>query len=485
MKHLGFTPLRIVVAAVCQSLMLAGCVVGPNYQAPKPEQLMPQHVDASTALPAIPESQRWWTAFHDPALDELVNVALQHSPDLESADAHIRQARASLRQTAAQQLPQLNADGRVGHDQLSLASENFANIPFANPQSGFNDYRAGFDASWEIDLFGHTARSIEAARARLGSVEEQRADASLRIAAEIARNVLDYRYWRLRYDNAAAIQENHRELLHLAELQQRAGMAANSDVELAQANLHAARANLPQLHAAQQAALAALGPLTGLPQADIAALFAAPAAHPIPPAIAAASLPSELLLRRPDLRIAERQLAAASADIGVAVADQYPRFNLVGSGGWDSIHAGNLGENASRYWSFGPQFSLPLFSGGRLDAQVKAAQAARDAALADYRKAVLQALADVETQLVRCQGDRERWQKLQASQAAQVGQLAYARQRYRLGETAKVELLQANLLVANVNDAQLAAEQAYSEDLVALFKALGGSVGSGQASAQE
>src|SRR5208337_3266691 len=142
----------------------------------------------------------------------------------------------------------------------------------------------------------------------------------------------------------------------------------------------------------------------------------------------------------------------ATADIGVAVADQYPRFSLVGNGGWDSIHPGTLGEKASQFWSLGPQFSIPLLSGNRLDAQVKSAEAARDAALASYRKVVLLALADVESGLIRCQGDREKLQKLRMARSAQDDQLKFARQRYQVGETPKTDLLEVDLQMASINE---------------------------------
>jgi NodT family efflux transporter outer membrane factor (OMF) lipoprotein len=443
---------------ICLAL-LAGCSSGPDYQAPKVEAFLPQHIQTRTKI-----TRGWWTDFHDPVLDILVDAALEHNPDLESAAANIRQSRAGLSAIAAQDSPQLNAAGRAGHDQLSREGENFANIPFPDPKTAFNDYRAGFDASCEIDFFGHNARSIEAASARLDSVALLRSDISLRVAAETVRNLLDYRYWQRRYENAAKIAIHQRELLRLASLQQQAGVISLMDMSQAELNVHSADAALPPLLAAKQAALAALGPLTSLPQEQIAGLLATPQAAPALPENAPLVLASELLLRRPDLRYSERQLAAASADINVAMAEQYPRFNLVGNAGW-----------ASRFWNLGPQFSIPLLTGGRLKAHVKAAEAARDAALAGYRKAVLLALAEVETALIRCQGDRVRAQELQLARTAQDKLLSFARQRYQAGETPGTELLEAELRVAGINELQLATGQALASDLVALYKALGGS----------
>ena len=461
--------------------LLAACAVGPDYHTPTPHELLPQHFPPEVAsVPAQPlaaSAGPWWHAFHDPALDALVQAALTHSPDLDSADAAIRQSRAVLGEVGAPALPQVDAQARVGRDQFSTHSENFANIPFPNPKTGFTDYRVGFDASWEIDLFGHTRRSVQAAEARLGGVQEQRADAALRVAAETARNVLDYRYAQLRLTNARRALDDRRELRRLVGLAERAGMASQVELNQADIELRNAEAALAPLRSASAAAVAALGPLTALPHERIAALLATPVAPPILPARPPMDSTTQLLQRRPDLRAAERDLAAATANIGVAVSDQYPRLALVGDAGWDSIHAGMLTDPASRFWNAGPQLSLPLFAGGRLHEQVKAAEAQRDAALANYRKAVLVAFADVESALARCRDDHDRAQRLEAAQATQARQLAYARQRVQVGDSAQTDALGADLATAAVDDQLLAARQALATDVVALYKALGGPPG--------
>jgi len=463
----------LVLWPIC--LVLAGCAVGPDYRAPDLAGKLPAQyasADGSTSSAAVPDD--WWTTFKDPALDRLVERALVNSPDLAAADANIRQARAALATIAGTRPPQLNASSRIGRDQLSRDSENFANIPFPNPQTGFTDYRAGFDASWEIDLFGHTARGIEAAQARLGGVEEQRRDVALRVAAEVARNVIDYRAWQLRIDNGTQMLDNSREILRLTRLQEAAGLASSNDVAQAQNAAYGAAAVLPPLQGARQAALAALGVLVDQPLAQIGAELHGRAPIPLPTGPIPVGLPAELLRRRPDVRIAERELAAATADIGVAVADQYPRLTLVGDGGWDTIRAGKFGEQASRFWNLGPQLALPLFSGGRLRAQVDSRSAARDAALASYRKAILAALADTETALIRYGRERERLGELDEARAARLHQVELADQRYRAGETAMLELIDARQQLASLDDQRFASQQALAEDLAALFKALGG-----------
>jgi len=455
------------------ALSLTACAVGPDYHAPP--STLPAHFQNQPAS-SQPQLQRWWTVFDDAGLNRLVEQALQSSPDLAQAEARVRQARASLGQVDSALWPQLNASARTGRDQFSRNSENFANLPLANPKLGFNDYRLGLDASWEIDLFGHTARSREAAAARLDSVQEQQADAALRVAAEVARNVIDYRGWAARQRNAQSQLAAARENLRLSGLLRQSGEISDSELNQAAASVANLQAALPPLQTAQGVALAALSVLLDQSQAQVAATLAGELPIPATLAQPPVGLPGDLLRRRADIRQAERELAAASADIGVAVAEQYPRLVLVGSGGWDSIHEGNLTAAASRFWNVGPQLSLPLFNGGRLKMQVSAREAARDAALAAYRQKVLTALADTETALLRYQQEGQRQQALQAGVELAELQLGLARQRFRVGEAAQTEVLLQQQLAAQQREAWLASRQAQAENLVALFKALGGDV---------
>ena len=469
-------PCAVLLAALCQS----GCsVVGPDYKTPTAHELLPMQFpgDATSSAPARTDAA-WWKVFNDPALDSLVDTALAQGPDLAVADASIRQSRAARGQVAAQSQPQINADGRLGRDQLSRNGEMLANVPFANPVLGFTDYKIGFDASWEIDFFGHQQRSVESADARLGSIEQQRADAALRVAAEVARNVLDYRYWQLRLNNARLMRDQQEHALRLITLQWQAGVASANDVRLAEVNLHNAQANVPGLEAGARSSVAALGPLTSLPSKVIADLLARVEHRPTLPEKFDTDINSDVLLRRPDLRVAERNLAAATADVGVSVANQYPRFTILAQAGWDSINSGQLVDQASRYWNVGPQFSLPLFSGGAIRAQVAVSEAARDAALASYRKSVLLALADVESSMLRCKAGDLRLVELQRSQESQVHVQNFAQQRFEVGDATQLELIAAQLQTAGILDQMLVVEQAFAQDAVSFYKAIGGSVAS-------
>lgn len=456
---------------------LAGCAVGPDYQHLTPAQAAPEqfHDARSPAGPAqVTQAEAWWTVFHDAALNALVQSALQHSPDIESAEASVRQSRASIVQVQSAGSVQVSAEGRVGLDQFSRDSENFANIPFANPQTGFTDYRAGFDASWEIDLFGHTSRAVEAAWARAGGVEAQRDDVALTVAAETARNVLDYRYLQARLRSARAVVADSREIARLVRLQAGVGLASDIDVQQADIAVQNAEAALPPLDVAAQAAGLALVPLTGMTRDAIVAQLDGSAGEPVLPEARRFAIDSLLLERRPDIRIAERKLAASSADVGVAMADRYPRFTLLGDAGWDSVHPGQFGQQASRFWNVGPQVYVPILNGGLVRAQIDQSQAARDAALSAYRKAVLAALADTESALLRCQGNHAQLVRVDNAQALQAQQVALVTKRVAVGEAAQMDMLNARMQLEGFTAQQLATRQLLAEDLVLLFKALGG-----------
>jgi len=474
--------------------LLAGCTLGPNYQQPDLGAQLPAHyqsVEANSGAKAPPaqgqtesamDTLAWWTGFNDTAINDLVAAALQRNLDLDSADATIRAARAQLDIADSAGQPQVNAGARVGRDQFSRNSENFSIAPFPNPRTKFDDYKVGFDASWEIDLFGHNRRSVEAARARLDSIEFQRQEVALRIAAEVAKNVIDYRAQQQRTVNAQQVLDDSRHMLELISLQHKAGLLSEADVNDAQTALHNAAANLPSLHTASSAALMALTVLTNQTREQVSAALQPGrlGASRIPEAqllLPAPGLPSDLLQRRADLRSAERSLAAASADIGVASANQYPRLTLLASGGLDSITPGKLTDLASRYWSIGPQLSVPLLSGGRLAAQVSATEATRDAALAQYRQAVLGAFADTETALIRYQREQQRLSELGLAFGSQQQQLKHANLHYESGDTNFMPVLQSRQQLAIIIDAQLVSQQSLANDLTALYKALGGGMG--------
>ena len=306
MRSLAILPFLAVVAA---------CAVGPQYRTPA----LPLPVAYAAVNPALSRdapADRWWSAFGDPVLDALVEAAIADNPDLATAEARVRQMRARARIAGAAFYPGATAMARVSRDKLSRNGENLALIPFTPATTQFTDYRLGFDTAWEIDLAGRTRREVEAAVARFGSAIESRNDAQVVIAAEVTSTYVEYRVADARLSlarrNVAAADED----LRLVGLQEHAGVASASDLGRGEADRQATVARVPALESARDGAIFRLAALTAQSDAALAVRLAAPMAIPAVPAVTPIGLPSGLLRRRPDVRRAERELAAATADVG-------------------------------------------------------------------------------------------------------------------------------------------------------------------------
>jgi NodT family efflux transporter outer membrane factor (OMF) lipoprotein len=453
-------------------VLLACRPVGRNYERPRPAVPDGYAMAAGTAKVAAD----WWTSLGDPQLDALVKRALAESPDLLAAEARLRQARALQGVQEAQGGPNLNLSARESRDKLSRNGEMFANIPFPNPKTDFTNYQAGFDASWELDFFGHQRRLSEAAAARTGAAAERLQDARLILAADVARNYIELRAWQQRLVLAGETVRTLDEQLRLARIAQGAGETSLQDLrqtELARSNYQAL---LPALEVGLRQNLTALAALTSQPvQTLTTQLGPGQALMPVPP-VPEAGVPSDLLVRRPDLRAAERDLAAASGDAAVAVSNLYPRFSLVGQAGWNSIQSGTLLSSASRMWSLGPQLSLPLFNPG-LRGQAKAGAAGYDAALAGYHKAVLAALADVDVAFTRMARNEDKRQSLLAAEVEAKQLFGFSQLQLKAGEVSKVAVLQARRALLEQQDQLLQAQGQSLTALVSVYKALGGGWG--------
>jgi NodT family efflux transporter outer membrane factor (OMF) lipoprotein len=456
---------------LCLPLLLLACrPVGPTYVTPAPG--LPDGYAASGGTATL--SSRWWEALGDAQLNGLIQQALAQSPDLRIAEARLRQARAQQGIQEAHGGPELGVGGLVSRDRLSANSEMLANLPFKNIQTEFTNHQFAFDASWELDLFGHNRRLSEGARARTEASAERLRDAGLVLSAEVARNYIDYRTWQQRLSLAQENLKNHEELVRLTTLQAKAGEVTSLEVQRAETSRRVQEASMADLRLGLRQSLAALSTLTDLSMADLEArLGDAPRPLAVPEA-PAPGLPSDLLKRRPDVRVAERELAAASADVGVAVADRYPRFSLVGTGGWASVQSGTLLDSASRMWSVGPQVHLPIFTSGRLKRQVEANQAAFEAASATYRMAVLTAVADVEIALTRLARSEDRHRQLLDAETQQRRLVAMTELQWKAGEVSTITVLEARRNLIGQEDQTLQASGQSLSALVSLCKALGG-----------
>jgi multidrug efflux system outer membrane protein len=461
-------------------LLMAGCTVGPNYHPPA-TSVPPTFAEASNASPvADAELASWWRSFGDPELDKLVDRAIAQNLDVETAAARIREARAREIVAGASSKPRLDAQGSITRQRIS---ENAIPLPpgagrqsgsFGLPGSEFTTFRVGFDASWELDLFGKTRRSVEAARARTGQALWNRRDVQVSVAAETTDAYLTLRTLQQRIATAEAELARQERSEKLVAARVRGGLVTGQDLEQQKSERATAAAALPALRAQAEAQVHALGVLTGeTPEALIAEL-SHPAGLPIAPPEIPAGLPSDLLRRRPDIRAAERELAASTADIGVATADLYPRFSLTAAPGLVSTALSSLLEWGSRSFSLGASVDWPLLSGGRTRGNIAVANARQEQALIAYRKSVLGALQDVEDALSRSDGDRRQISDLQealtrASRAEEI-----ARTRYRAGLVTYSDVLQAQAHRLKLEDQLTETRGTLARDTVALFKALGG-----------
>jgi NodT family efflux transporter outer membrane factor (OMF) lipoprotein len=468
--------MRLTKSAILMAL-LTSCTVGPTYH--PPADALPSHyMYGDKKASATTANDCWWSSLGDPVLTNLINRSISGDNfDVERAHAKVRQARAELGIVDADFFPQLNASGDISRDHLSANSELLGSIPFPIPQN-YTDYKVGFDASWELDFFGRTRRLHEASRARLQSVIENENNIAITTAAEVARIYVQYRVYQLRIVIARHTIASYAETSRLVNLQMQAGSATGVDLQRVESEVLSAQSALPPLQAEAKATLNALAVMVGDYPETLALQLDKPSSIPVIKAkYIAVGLPSDLLRRRPDVRIAERELAAATADIGVSVADQFPRFQLVGDLGFDTIFPGTYTKAASRYWNWGPKISIPLFEAGRLKNAVKEHEAIRDIALASYRQSILQALSDVESSLIRYDRERVRNQKLRASYKKLKSAARLIKLQYRNGQTTLMDVLDVERQINQLEDQHAQSVGLVAINLVSLYKSLGGGVG--------
>lgn len=467
---------------VLLALLLSGCVAGPDYR--PPETPVPGQFAEGDTGGALSDSELsdWWTRFGDPQLSDLVSLALAQNPDLEAAAARIREARARELAAGASALPQVDAQASVTRQRIS---DNAIPLPpgsagggagaggFGLPGTEFTSWRAGFDASWEIDLFGRTARSVEAARARGGAAVWNRRDLQSTAAAEVASTYFRLRTLQARIAVAEAELAREQRFERLTSAQARGGLVTGQDLERQRSDASTAAAALPSLRAQAREQIDALGLLTGQAPEALIPVLSKPAAVPEAPQVPA-GLPSDLLRRRPDIRAAERDLAASNADIGVAVADLYPRFSLTAAPALVSTALASLLEWGSRSFSAGAAIDWPLLDGGRTRDEIAVANARQEQAVQAYRKTVLAALQDVEDALARTRGDRDRLAELADAQASAKRAEEIADTRYRGGLVNYSDVLVAQAARLKLEDQVAETKGALASDSAALFKALGG-----------
>jgi multidrug efflux system outer membrane protein len=460
---------RGLVSTGCVALLiLAGCAVGPDYHRPATP------VDAhytNAGQPGVAEEvavERYWMRFDDPLLDSLVDDAVHHNKDLATAAANLRAARAARRLAGFDQYPTATFSGGYTHN--LYAAQQFPGVDQHDRE--FDTADAGFDMLWELDLFGRVRRNVEAARADVGVSTATLQDARVSVIAEVAR---DYFVLRGLQDQLALTErngDNQFNTLKLTQVRLEAGRGNELDTARAEAQWRTTLASIPTLEASIATTMYRLSVLTGRQPAALSERLT-PQPSPNLPPLNSIGTPEQLLRRRPDIRIAERRLAGATARVGVAVGDLFPKVTLTGSFGYLAPTFGDLGQAEARFFSIGPGITWAAFDLGRVRARISSARAETDAALASYEGAVLNALEDTEGALVSYGRSQSHRESLAAAAASSDKAADLARKRFEGGLVDFLEVLDAErtALTAELLHSQSRTDEATS--LIAVYKALG------------
>jgi multidrug efflux system outer membrane protein len=463
---LATTAMLIVLAAVAAAL--AGCAVGPNYVKPD-TPVAPQFQGARNDVFSPQDAQaKFWTQFGDATLDRLVDDALAANHDLRIALGNLVEARAERREAQFDLVPTVTASGGYTKERFSQAQS------LTSQALDAQFYDAGFDAFWELDLFGRVRRNLEARHAEVQSAQANLRDAQVSVTAEVARSYFELRGEQTQLAVARRNVDNQRETLQLAQARLDAGRATQLDTSRAQAQLSATLSTIGPLEAAVARSIHRLAVLTGREPNALNALLEPEQELPELPRITAVGDPAGLLRRRPDIRVAERQLAASTALVGVAIGDLFPKVTFVGNFSYSAPQVSAFGESSSRGYLIGPSISWAALDLGRVRAQVAASRARADVALAGYERTVLRALEETEDALVTHARTRDSLKEATDAAAASATAARIARVRYEGGLVDFLDVLDAERTQLADEDRLAQSRTDAATSLVAVYKALGG-----------
>lgn len=467
----GGANLQVCRAAV-SLLLITGCTIGPNYH--KPALNVPQYWTEPLAggeTNGAANLTNWWTSFSDPQLDSLVQRAISSNLQLRIAEARVREARAQRGVVAAGLWP--SADTPVSYTYNRISQNYFFPLPPGTPLV-YNWYQAGFDASWELDVFGGVRRNVQAANADIASAEFNRRDVLVTLLAELARNYFEARSLQQRLVIIHRNIDAQKSLVDLTTQRYRAGVTSELDLQQATALLADTQAEVPTLETGLDNAIHRIAVLLAQPPGALTSELQQAAPIPIPPPQVPVGLPSDLLQRRPDVERTEQQLVAATARIGVAKADLFPHFSLTGDAGLQSVSLGSWFNPSSGFWTVGPTVTWKIFDAGRIRANIRVQNAREEQALATYEQTVLGAFEDTENALGSYAREQVRYRSLQDSVTAQRAALKLSQNLYGNGLVDFLNVLEAERSLYQAEDALVQSQGAISENLVALYKALGG-----------
>jgi NodT family efflux transporter outer membrane factor (OMF) lipoprotein len=457
---------HLVILLLLAPLFLGGCMaVGPDYEEPEQPEI-PRSV-TNTVDVAL-----WWNQFNDPLLTEMVEKALEHNHDLRSAASRVRQARAEMGRVKAALGPTVNLTGSVNRFQPAENASQFGTA-YAPPEAFDSQtlYSGGFDAVWEIDLFGAVRRGVEYASADYAARELDLASVQVTVAAETARAYLLARTFQYRLAAARSNLAVQRETLEVLESSFSAGLVNELAVQQARYNYQATRASIPALEAGLASSRTALAVLIG----EMPGTLELPEGQGVPQsALAVEGIPADLLRRRPDVRRAERELAARTAMVGVSTAELYPRFTLTGSIGLESLDTSNFFESGSERYSIAPGVRWPILNWGSIRNNIKVQEARQEQALIAYEATVLNAVKEVHDALSDYRKEVERRDALGLAVEAAREALSLADEQYRSGLTDFRNVLDAQRSLLALEEQFAVSEGEVARNAVRLYKALGG-----------
>jgi NodT family efflux transporter outer membrane factor (OMF) lipoprotein len=466
------------------ALALSGCTLGPNFEEPNPH--LPDNATfngqpvSDAHLPA-PTDPNWWNVFRDPVLTNLESRVADANLDVRTATVRIAESRYQRGVTAAAELPSINGDAKYQRELYSKNGIVSLIGPLLGPtgSSGINiqpinEYTVGLDMSWELDLWGRVRRQIEAADAQVDQAEDRRRDALVSSLAELARDYIQLRGTQEQIRIAENNIKVDRDILELTQQQQQKGVRSGLDAENAAAQVEGIRATLPSLQQQQIQYLNAIALLLDLPPTALNAELSPRQAIPRSPPRVPLGIPSELARRRPDIRQAEDQLHAATANIGVAIASFYPKFQLNGTVELDSLQFSNLFKSSSLQYMAGPSVTLPIFQGGQLKSMLELSEAQQVEAALGYHKTVLQAWHEVVNAVAAHRLEQVRRSRLRGQLDHTRAALDLSRSRYNDGVADFISVLDAERSLLQNEQQYATSTTNVALDLVTLFKALGG-----------
>ncbi len=477
--------------ALILAALLAACTVGPDFTPPQPAT--PSQWGDASARPGgqadagSEPDPHWWRNLHDPTLDSLEQRAAAGNLDVQRTVFRILEVRAQVQVARAAGLPSLGGRGSYTREQLglkgALKEQHVDDLVSGSPAgqqalgalaAPLDLFQAGFDASWELDLFGRVRRSVEQAEAQEDAALASRADALVSLEAEVAQTYAQLRGAQELTRITAEEITTEQDVLTLTRQRHLRGLVSELDVDQAATQLNAVQAQLPQFEQQADQAMANLAVLLGQPPEALRAELITAGPVPLVPAIIPIGLPATLARRRPDIRQAEAQLHAATAGLGVAVAQLFPDISLTGSLGTRATQAKYLGDWANHFSTGGGTITLPLFEGGRLTGGVRLARAEEGDAVLAYRQTVLTALRDVENALTALRTEQARQHRLGELVASARDLLYLARNRYDHGLSSFIDVLNSETTLVQARQQWTQSAMITATNLVALYKALGG-----------